>query len=171
MVPAISEGRIGRLHNLRPSAGHQIWTVQANEDPQPRILVINDDRSLLNSRRLLLEDCGAKVFTARGEAEAIRETLLEPVDLVVIDVTNVGLQHGVVLCDLVKVIHPSQCIALLVKPEMGLPASSKADRVVFRTGPRRILVELNEMLDGRLNLDLWNSRGLGDEEEDSSPGE
>ena len=78
---------------------------------QPSVLVINDDRSLLNSRRMLLEDCGAKVFTARGVEEAIRETLHDPVDLVVIDVTNVGLEHGVMLCELVKGIHPSQCCA------------------------------------------------------------
>src|SRR5271156_4696988 len=133
---------------------------------QPSVLVINDDRSLLNSRRMLLEDCGAKVFTARGVEEAIRETLHDPVDLVVIDVTNVGLEHGVMLCDLVKAIHPSQCVALLVKPEMGLPSSSKADRVIFRTGPRKILVEINEMLDERLDLNLWNGRGQRSEDED-----
>jgi CheY-like chemotaxis protein len=140
---------------------------------QPSVLVINDDKSLLNSRRMLLEDCGAKVFTARGVEEAIRETLHDPVDLVVIDVTNVGLEHGVMLCDLVKGIHPSQCVALLVKPEMGLPSSSKADRVIFRTGPRKILVEINEMLDERLDLNLWNSRGQRseDEDEDFAPGE
>lgn len=86
---------------------------------QPAVLIINDDRSLLNSRRMLLEDCGAQVFTARGVKEAIQETLHDPVDLVVIDVTNVGLEHGVMLCELVKGIHPSQCVALLVKPEMG----------------------------------------------------
>jgi CheY-like chemotaxis protein len=108
------------------------------KEPGPRVLVVNDDRRLLNSHRLLLEDCGAQVFTARGESEAIVETLTEPVDLVIIDVTNGGLQHGMVLCDLVKTIHPSQCVALLVKPEVGLPSSSRADRVIFRTGPRRV---------------------------------
>jgi CheY-like chemotaxis protein len=140
---------------------------------QPKILVINDDRSLLNSRRMLLEDCGAEVFTARGVEEAIRETLHDPVDLVVIDVTNVGLEHGVMLCELVKSIHPSQRVALLVKPEMGLPSSSRADRVIFRTGPRKILVEINEMLDGRLDLNLWNCRGPRneDEDEDAASGE
>lgn len=133
---------------------------------QPSVLVINDDRSLLNSRRMLLEDCGATVFTARGVEEAIRETLHDPVDLVVIDVTNVGLEHGVMLCELVKDIHPSQCVALLVKPEMGLPPPSTADRVIFRTGPRKILVEINEMLDERLHLNLWNGRGRRSEDED-----
>jgi response regulator RpfG family c-di-GMP phosphodiesterase len=140
---------------------------------RPKILIINDDRSLLNSRRMLLEDCGAEVFTARGVEEAVRETLHDPVELVVIDVTNVGLEHGVMLCDLVKSIHPSQCVALLVTPEMGLPSSSRADRVIFRTGPRKILVEINEMLDGCLDLNLWNTRGQRnqDENEDSASGE
>jgi hypothetical protein len=32
------------------------------------------------------------VFTARGSEEAVRKTLNDPVDLVVIDATNVGLE-------------------------------------------------------------------------------
>jgi DNA-binding response OmpR family regulator len=34
--------------------------------PKPRILLINDDQHLLESRRMLLEEHGADVSTARG---------------------------------------------------------------------------------------------------------
>lgn len=103
-----------------------------------RILVINDDRSLLESRRMLLEDCGAHVFTARGEAEAVRETLIDPVDLILIDVTNAGVEHDEDLCALVKAVDPVHCVALFVTPEMAVPANTKADHVIHRTGPRQI---------------------------------
>ncbi len=125
---------------------------------QPRILVINDDEFLLKSRRMLLESVGAQVFIACGTKEAIREILLDPVDLVLIDLTNVGLEHGKALSKIVKGIHPSQMVALLVKSETQLPSDIEADHVIRRSGPRQMLVTINELLDGRLNLDLWRHR-------------
>jgi hypothetical protein len=136
----------------------------------PRILIINDDRKLLETRRLLLEDCGAEVFTARGSEEALRDTLHDPVDLVLVDGTNVGFEQGEKLCAIVKSLRPSEYLALLVNPELGIPAHTIADRVIFRSGPRRILVEINEVLGGRLNLALWEDKDEH-ENEDRSPGE
>ena len=134
---------------------------------QPRILVINDDRALIETRRMLLEDCGAIVFTARGSEEAVRETLNDPVDLVVIDATNVGLEQGEKLCGIVKSIRPSECVAMLVTSEIDITSNTLADRVIYRTGPRKILVELNEFLGGRLDVDLWEGKH-GDEDVDRS---
>jgi PleD family two-component response regulator len=125
------------------------------EVAQPAVLVINDDQSLLESRRMLLEACGAKVLTACGEIMAIHEAIVHPVDLVLIDATNVGLEHGEKVCTVVRDIRPNQLIGLLIQTEIGTPLKTSADRVIPRTGPRRILVEANEMLEGRLNLDLW----------------
>ena len=125
---------------------------------RPRILVINDDHRLLESRRLLLEDWGAKVFTAKGVPEAIKETVMTPADLVLIDASNVGLEHGELLCGIVKSLRPFEPIALLVAPEMGVPSQTMADRVIYRTGPRHILVEIDEMLEGRLGVELWEGR-------------
>jgi CheY-like chemotaxis protein len=122
---------------------------------RPTILIINDDSSLLASRRMLLEKHGVCVLTACGTAEAIREIVFESVDLVLIDATNVGIDHGEMICGLVRTIHPEQKVALLIKKEMGTPEETKADRVILRTGPRRLLVEIDEMLGGRLALDLW----------------
>jgi hypothetical protein len=136
---------------------------------QPRILIINDDRALIKTRRMLLEDCGAIVFTARGSEEAVRETLHDPVDVVLIDATNVGLEQGEKLCGIVKTLRPSECVAMLVTPEIGIPSNTLADRVIYRTGPRRILVELNEVLDGRLDINLWEAK-QSDENEDRSTG-
>ncbi len=89
---------------------------------QPRILIINDDRALIETRRMLLEDCGAIVFTARGSEEALREASHDPADLVLIDATNVGLEQGEKLCGIVKSLRPSECIAMLVTPELDIPS-------------------------------------------------
>lgn len=121
----------------------------------PSVFVINDDQSLLETRRLLLESCGATVLTACGELMAIREVLAQPADLVLIDATNVGLEHGEKICEMVRELRPEQLIGLLIQPETAIPWKTSADRVIVRTGPRRILVEANEMLEGRLNVDLW----------------
>ncbi len=122
---------------------------------QPIVIVINDDQSLLESRRLLLESCGATVKTACGELMALQETIQQEADLILIDATNVGFEHGEKICAMVREIRPDQQIGLLVQPEIGKPENTSANRVIFRTGPRRLLMEANEMLDGRLSLDLW----------------
>ena len=137
---------------------------------RPRILILNDDRRLLETRKMLLQDCGAEVFTARGSEESLRATLNDPVDLVLIDATNVGLEHAEKLCSLVKSLRLSECIALLIKPEISIPAETIADRVIHRSGPRKMLVEINELLDGRLDVGLWENRG-DNEDEDRSMGE
>jgi response regulator RpfG family c-di-GMP phosphodiesterase len=122
---------------------------------KPKILVLNDDENLLETRRRLLESCGAQVYTGCGTRESIHAILVEPADLVLIDVTNVGLRHGEFLCETVKQMHPEQKVAILVTPEMGVPDGTRADRVIYRSGPRRILVEVNEMIQDQLDFDLW----------------
>lgn len=119
----------------------------------PEVLIINDDRSLLQSRRQLLESCGATVSTARGAAEAIVGTIVDPADLILIDATNVGAEHGVFLCGIVKRLRPSKLVALLAFSDTELPANNLADRVIYRNDPRQLLIEINEMLDGRLKLE------------------
>jgi response regulator RpfG family c-di-GMP phosphodiesterase len=123
------------------------------KSPAPEVLIINDDRSLLQSRRQLLESCGATVSTARGTAEAIVETIVDPADLILIDATNVGAEHGVFLCGIVKRLRPAKRVALLAFSDTDIPADTPADRVIYRNDPRQLLVEINEILDGRLKLD------------------
>jgi DNA-binding NtrC family response regulator len=124
----------------------------SEQPPKPRILVLNDDQHLLETRRMLLEAFGAHVTTGRGTHESVHEILVEPADLVLIDATNVGLGHGEFLCETIKKIHPLQPVALLVKAELGVPTFTKADRIIYRNDPRQILREVNELLQYRLEL-------------------
>jgi hypothetical protein len=107
---------------------------------------------------MLLESCGARVFTACGEASEVKEKLQNHLDLVLIDSTNVGFARGEQLCHLVKVVTPSRCVALLAKPEMGLAEKSSADHLILRSGARQMLVEINELLGERLDVNLWESK-------------
>jgi DNA-binding response OmpR family regulator len=125
---------------------------------RPHILIINDDIRLCETRKLLLESCGATVSTACGDASEVREKLKKSLDLVLVDSTNVGSARAEQLCQLVKKTMPSSPIALLAKPELGLSAKLSADHLILRTGTRQMLVEINELLDERLDVNLWESK-------------
>lgn len=107
---------------------------------------------------MLLEHCGATVLTACGSVGEIEGKLTPSLDLILIDATNVGKGRGEELCGIVKRGHPSACVALLVQPEVSTVDETKADRVINRRGPRRILVEIDELLGGRLDLKLWEEQ-------------
>ena len=123
---------------------------------------------MIESRRKLLEHCGAAVITARGSEEALQQTLHEPVDLVLIDATNIGVERGEKLCGLVKRHRPHECVAMLIQPELDALPDTEADRVIHRSGPGKILVEINEMLDGRLDINLWEGQGFNEDQDRST---
>ncbi|MDX6461273.1 MAG: hypothetical protein QOH35_470 [Acidobacteriaceae bacterium] len=81
---------------------------------------------------MLSQECARRYLRREGSEESVRATLNDPVDLVLIDGTNVGLEHGEKLCGLVKSLRPSECLALLIKPEFGIPTETMADRVIHR---------------------------------------
>jgi hypothetical protein len=119
---------------------------------------------------VITEACGAKVFTARGTIQAIHETFIEPVDLALIDATNIRLEHAELPCGVVKGIRPVECVALLVESERGIPSETRANRVICRRGPCGLLAEVNELLQGRLKLNLWEDQNPHEAEDASSRG-
>ena len=124
---------------------------------KPVILIVNDDERLCETRKMLLESCGAEVYTACGRADDIAHKLQYSLDLVLIDSTNVGLKRGEQLCRMVKAYDNSRCVAMLARPETGVAADAIADHLILRTGPRQMLVEINELLKDRLDINLWKS--------------
>jgi CheY-like chemotaxis protein len=123
---------------------------------KPTILIVNDDPHLCETRRVLLESCGAEVYTACSRPSDVEEKLRRPLDLVLIDSTNVGLALGEQVCHRVKSLTPSRCVVILAKPESGLAEKTSADHLIIRAGPRQMLVEINELLDDRLDVNLWD---------------
>ena len=124
---------------------------------KPTILIVNDDVRLCETRKLLLENCGAEVVTACTHPSDLVEKLRLPLDLVLIDSTNVGFVQGEYICNAVKTLNASRCVAILAKPELGVNESTSADRLILRTGPRQMLVEINELLGERLDVNIWDT--------------
>jgi len=117
---------------------------------KPTILIVNDDLQLCEIRKLLLENCGAEVSMACGDASDLVEKLRQPLDLVLIDSTNVGFSRGEELCHIVKSFGFTTRVAMLATPELGIPESTCTDRLILRTGPRLMLRKINELVDDRL---------------------
>jgi CheY-like chemotaxis protein len=124
---------------------------------KPTILIVNDDLRLCETRKMLLEGCGAEVETACGDPSLLARKLGRPLDLVLIDSTNVGFSRGEELCSIVKALDSTTCVAMLATPELGIAEVTSADRLILRTGPRQILRQVNELVHDRLDVNLWET--------------
>jgi hypothetical protein len=125
---------------------------------------------LLETRKRLFEDCGAEVFTARGSPEPVRVTSNDPVDLVLVDATNVGLEHGEKLCGLVKSLRPVRGRCIAHQARIWHPNRNNGCSGDSKDGPSQKVGRINELLRGCLDVDLWEKRA-DDEDEGRSMGE
>ncbi len=121
---------------------------------KPRILVIGDDQALLHSRKLLLESSGAEVVTACGPIEARAVTSARGFHLALIDVTDMGIERGEVLCTLSKDNDPKLPVAFLVAPEMGVITPVNGDYILYRDGPKNMLLEIWMILEQTMSEPL-----------------
>ena len=121
---------------------------------KPKIFVIGDDQALLHSRKLLLESSGAEVVTACDPIEARAVTSAEGFHLALIDVTNIGLARGEGLCTLIKDADPKLPVAFLVAPEMGLIRPVNGDYIIYRDGPKNLLLEIWMILERSMSEPL-----------------
>jgi CheY-like chemotaxis protein len=86
---------------------------------RPLVLCVDDQRSGLEGRKMLLEEAGLKVLIATGGAEALQLFACNPVDLVLLDYHMPGMS-GDVVAEHMKANQPDVPIALLSADE-GLP--------------------------------------------------
>ena len=142
---------LGRRYPFRRPKG-ELKIRAALTQQKPRILVVNDDRALLVSRKLLLESSGADVVIACGLVETSKVVSTGTFDLTIIDVTNVSVEHGVMLCGLVKAQNATSPIALLIAPEMDPPTLSDGTHVIFRDGPKSMLAAVGKILNIGMSL-------------------
>jgi len=103
-----------------------------NETRNPLILCVDDERSGLLMRRMLLESQGYRVLTAESGAEGIALLLAEPVDLILLDYMMPG-EDGGVIAERMKKIKPSVPI-LMLSAYIDLPSETFAhvDRYVIK---------------------------------------
>ena len=72
---------------------------------KPKILVVDDDRSVLESLTKLLEGEHYEVYPARDAIEAMEYFYSEPIDLVVLDI-NLGVDNGWKIFETMTITNP-----------------------------------------------------------------
>ena len=72
---------------------------------KPKILVVDDDRSVLESLTKLLEAEHYEVYPARGAIEAMEDFNSKPIDLVVLDI-NLGTDNGWKVFETMTITNP-----------------------------------------------------------------
>jgi CheY-like chemotaxis protein len=94
-----------------------------------RVLVVEDDPDIRMSLELVLEDAGHRVRSAANGREALTQVLVEPPDVIVLDLM-MPVMHG---WDLVETLrsHPALGrIPLIVTSAAGEPVPPDADLVL-----------------------------------------
>jgi len=114
---------------------------------RPSILCVDDERSGLLMRRLLLESQGYRVLTSESGVEGIAVLRAEAVDLVLLDYMMPG-EDGSVVAEKMKSIRPSVPI-LMLSAYVDLPSEMliHVDRYVIKgQSPEGLLSAVAELL-------------------------
>ena len=120
------------------------------QDRDSVILCVDDERSGLLMRRLLLESQGYVVLTAESGEEGVAVLAAKEVDLVLLDYMMPGADGGAV-AETMKKIKPSVPI-LMLSAYVDLPSETIAhvDRYVIKgQSPPTLLNTVAELLQGR----------------------
>lgn len=118
-----------------------------SEDRNPLILCVDDERSGLLMRRLLLESQGYRVLTAENGSDGLAILSAEDVDLVLLDYAMPGAD-GAEVAGNMKKIKPSIPI-LMLSAYIDLPSETfvHVDRYVIKgQSPASLLTTVAELL-------------------------
>lgn len=98
--------------------------------PRKRILVAEDDASLVKMLRFRLEHEGFVVFVARDGEEAIREVRVDgPIDLLLLDVKMPGLD-GYTVCRRLRSEPATARVPILIMSGTAIQVREMADRCI-----------------------------------------
>jgi two-component system response regulator GlrR len=135
---------------------------------QGKILVVDDDRNLLELARMRLESASYEVSTALTEEQAVEAVKAEPVDLSIVDLQLVR-QDGISLMQELHAINPEMPVIILTAYgtiESAVEAMKKG-AYSYLTKPfesRELLFQLEKALENRrLNSEIKRLRGLLEE--------
>jgi two-component system response regulator GlrR len=135
---------------------------------QGKILVVDDDRNLLELARMRLESASYEVSTALTEEQAVEAVKAQPVDLSIVDLQLVR-QDGISLMQELHAINPEMPVIILTAYgtiESAVEAMKKG-AYSYLTKPfesRELLFQLEKALENRrLNSEIKRLRGLLEE--------
>ena len=133
-----------------------------------KILVVDDDRNLLELARMRLESASYEVSTALTEEQAVEAIKAEPVDLSIVDLQLVR-RDGISLMQELHAINPEMPVIILTAYgtiESAVEAMKKG-AYSYLTKPfesRDLLFQLEKALENRrLNFEIKRLRGLLEE--------
>jgi DNA-binding NtrC family response regulator len=115
---------------------------------QIRVLVVNDDPELLQSRCAVLNALGIEAVEAIGVAQAHTMASAESYAAVLIDATNVSFGHAMDLCSAIKQVKPWQKVIVLTRSDHVVSETDCPDVVVVREHPERMIPNIVAALRG-----------------------
>jgi CheY-like chemotaxis protein len=121
-VPRVAQAR--RPQRLGPPAMHP----EASALHLFRVLVVDNDRSILDAMQTLLEQWGIRVFKAHGSGEALRLVETEPVDVVLADYHLGEAGSGLEMIQRIAELRGAACAAALITADHGAELARTARR-------------------------------------------
>ena len=117
-------------------------------DPPTTVLCIDDEDDQLLLRKLLLEQAGYRVFTAKSGSEGIRLFQTEHIDLVIVDYWMSGMNGVVVARALKELCSKIPVIMLSGYAELPDEALGAADAWLIKSQvePQKLLAVVKELL-------------------------
>jgi two-component system response regulator GlrR len=133
-----------------------------------KIMVVDDDRNLLELARMRLESANYEVATALTEEQAVEAVKAQPIDLSIVDL-QLAKQDGISLMQELHTINPEMPVIILTAYgtiESAVEAMKKG-AYSYLTKPfeaRELLFQLEKALENcRLNSEVKRLRGLLEE--------
>lgn len=144
------------FHDRLPSSANNYFHIKDyryDVQDRLRVLVVNDDRELLQSRCAVLSALGVDAVEALGVAQAHQMASQETYAAVLVDATNVSFQHAIDLCAAIKQEKPWQKVILLTRPHHVVSEDDCPDAIVVREHPERMIPNIVAAIRGDVPVD------------------
>ena len=113
--------------------------------PKPRVLIIDDDPTLRRLEQVVFERDGFEVSLASDGSEGVRLALMNPPQIIILDIMMEGL-HGFEVCKMLRANSSIQHTAIIItsgksfKPDIDKAMELGADSYVVKPfSPKELL--------------------------------
>ena len=125
--------------------------------PKPKVLIIDDDPSLRRLVQVLFERDGFDVALASEGSEGIHLALMNPPNIIILDIMMEGL-HGFEVCKMLRANSSMRCTAIIIisgksyKPDIDKAMELGADSYVVKPfSPKELLKVAIQYMNERVN--------------------
>jgi DNA-binding response OmpR family regulator len=122
-----------------------VINAQGRDSMLNRILLYGKDKTLLMTRRLILEKEGYRVFTAVEFGDAIQAAMTQRLDVLILCQT-LSVEECKGVLETTREIAPSLKVIILDHKDTIDPISTREERLEVLTGPKALLASIDGML-------------------------